>query len=61
MYLCTASLYLEKMVSNKQLKFAMETDVERKPRLEKMVSTTQLRLALDTEEERRATKGMNLI
>ena len=56
LYLCTASLYLEKVVASKQLKFAMETDVERKARLEKMVATTQLR-----EEERRAKKGMNLI
>ena len=54
LYLCTASLYLEKVVVSKQLKFAMETDVERKTRLEKMVATTQLRLALETEEERRA-------
>ena len=45
------------MVTSKQLKFAMETDVERKARLEKMmVATTQLRLALETEEERRAKK-----
>ena len=56
LYLCTASLYLEKVVASKQLKFAMETDVERKARLEKMVATTQLRLALETEEERRAKK-----
>ena len=57
LYLCTASLYLDKVVASKQLKFAMETDVEkkaRKARLEKMVATTQLRLALETEEERRA-------
>ena len=33
MYLCTASLYLKKVVASKQLKFAMETDVERKARL----------------------------
>ena len=56
LYLCTASLYLEKVVASKQLKFAMETDVERKARLEKMVATTQLRLALEMEEERRAKK-----
>ena len=56
LYLCTASLYLEKVVASKQLKFAMETNVERKARLEKMVATTQLRLALETEEERRAKK-----
>ena len=56
LYLCTTSLYLEKMVASKQLKFAMETDVERKARLEKMVATTQLRLALETEEEIRAKK-----
>ena len=49
------------MVASKQLKFAMETDVERKARLEKMVATTQLRLALEMEEERRAKKGLNLI
>ena len=55
LYMCTASLYLEKVVASKQ-KFAMETDVERKARLEKMVTTTQLRLALETEEERRAKK-----
>ena len=61
LYLCTASLYLEKVVASKQLKFAMETDVERKARLEKMVATTQLSLALETEEERRAKKEMNLI
>ena len=36
------------------LKYAMETDEERKARLKKMVDTTQLRLALETEEERRA-------
>ena len=59
LYLCTASPYLEKVVASKQLKFAMETDVERKERLEEMVATTQLRLALETEEERRAKKGMN--
>ena len=56
LYLYTASQYLEKVVASKQLKFAMETDVERKARLEKMVATTQLRLALETEEERRAKK-----
>ena len=56
LYLCTTSLYLEKVVTNKQLKFAMETDVERKARLEKVVATTQLRLALETEEERRTKK-----
>ena len=56
LYLCTASLYLEKVVASKQLKFAMETDIERKARLEKMVATTQLRLALEMEEERRAKK-----
>ena len=53
LYLCTASLYLEEVVASKQLKFVMETDVERKARL---VATTQLRLALETEEERRAKK-----
>ena len=37
LYVCTASLYLEKVVASKQLKFAMETDVEKKARLEKMV------------------------
>ena len=52
--MCTKSLYLEKVVASKQLKFAMETDVERKAKLEKMVATTQLRLAQGTEEERRA-------
>ena len=57
LYLCTMSLYLEKVVASKQLKFALETDVERKARLEKMVATTQLRLA--PEEERRAKKGRN--
>ena len=56
LYLCTVSLYLEKVVASKQLKFAMEMDVERKARLEKMVAATQLRLALETEEERRAKK-----
>ena len=61
LYLCTASLYLEKVVASKQLKFAMEMDAERKARLEKMVATTQLRLALETEEKGRAKKGMNLI
>ena len=61
LYLCTASLYLEKVVSSKLFKFAIETDVERKARLEKMVAITQLRLTLETEEERRAKKGMNLI
>ena len=59
--LCTASLYLEKVVASKQLKFAMETDIERKARLEKMVATTQLMLALETEEEGIAKKGINLI
>ena len=44
-----SSLYLEKVVASKQLKFSLETDVERKARLEKMVATTQLRLALETE------------
>ena len=58
LYLGTASLYLEKVAASKQLKFTMETDVERKARLEKMVATTQLRLALETEEERRAKKRM---
>ena len=38
LYLCTASLYLEKVVASKELKFAMETDVERKARPEKMVA-----------------------
>ena len=59
LYLCTASLYLEKVVNSKQLKFAMETDVERKARLEKMVATIQLRLALETEEERKKRKKRN--
>ena len=49
-----SAYHVEKVVASKQLKFAMETDVERKARLEKMVATTQLRLALETEEERRA-------
>ena len=53
LYLCTASLYLEKVVASKQLKFALETDVEGKARLEKMVATTQLRLALEKEEQKR--------
>ena len=61
LYLCTASLYPEKVVASKQLKFAMETEVERKARLENVVATTQLSLALETEEERRAKKWMNLI
>ena len=56
LYLCTMSLYLEKVVASKQLKFTLETDVERKARLETMVATTQLRLALEMEEERRAKK-----
>ena len=56
LYLCTASLYLEKVIASKQLKFAMETDVERKAGLEKMVATTQLRLALETEEEEEQKK-----
>ena len=60
-YLCTASLYLEKVVSSKQLKFVMETDVERKAKLEQMITTTQLRLALETEEETREKQGKNLI
>ena len=51
--MCTASLCLEKVVASKELKFAMETDVERKTRLERMVATTELRLA---SEERRAKK-----
>ena len=49
------------MVASKQLKFAMETDVERKARLEKIVATTQLRLAMETEEERRAKKEFRFI
>ena len=49
LYLCTVSLYLEKVVASKQLKFATETDVERKARLEKMVATT--RLALETKKK----------
>ena len=61
LYLCTASLYLDKVVASKQLKFAMETDVESKARLERIVATTQLRLDLEMEEKRRATKEMNLI
>ena len=56
LYLCTTSLYLDKVVASKQLKVAMEMDVERKARLEKMIATTQLRLALETEEERREKK-----
>ena len=60
--LCPVSVYrIEKVVASKQLKFAMEMDVERKARLEKMAATTQLRLALETEKERRAKKGLNLI
>ena len=42
------------MVATELLKFAMETDEEKKARLKKMVATTQLRLAPDPEEERRA-------
>ena len=52
LYPCTTSLYLEKVVASKQLKFAMETDVERKARQEKMVANTQHRWDLETEEER---------
>ena len=48
------------MVASKQLRLAMETDVERKARLEKMVANTQLRLALET-EEKKSKKGMDLI
>ena len=55
LYLCTASLYLEKVVASKQLKFADVERKARKARLEKMVATTQL-MALETEEERRAKK-----
>ena len=67
LYLCTASLYLEKVVASKQLKFAMETDVERKARkarLEKMVATTQLWLALrrrKKEEQKKNEFHLDLI
>ena len=54
-------MYLEKVVASKQLKFAMETGVQRKARLEKMVATTQLRLAMETEQERRAKNNLDLI
>ena len=54
------NLRLEKVVASKQLKFAIETDVERKARLEKMVATTQLRLALETEEEEQKRNEFNL-
>ena len=55
-------LRLEKVVTSKQLRLAVEMEEERRARLEKMVATTQLRLALETEEERRAKKkGMDLI
>ena len=46
----------KKVVTSKQLKLAMEMDVEIKARLEKKVATTQLRLALEMEEESRAKK-----
>ena len=47
------TLRLEKVVTSKQLRLAMETEDER-ARLDNDAATKQLRLVMETEEERKA-------
>ena len=48
------NLRLEKMVTSKELRLAMETEEERRARLEIYTATKRLRLAMETDEERKA-------
>ena len=43
-----------KVVASKQLRFAVETEEERRARLENDAATKQLRLAMETDEERKS-------
>ena len=45
---------MEKVVANKQLRLAVETEEERRARLENDAATKWLRLAMETDEERKA-------
>ena len=47
-----SNLRLEKVVSSKQLRLAMETEDERRARLENDAATKQLRLVMETEKEK---------
>ena len=47
-------LRLEKVVTSKQLRLAVETEEERRVRLENDATTKQLRLAMEMDEERKA-------
>ena len=47
------NLRLEKVVTSKQLRLAVETEEERRARLENDAATKRLRLAIETEEERK--------
>ena len=48
------NLRLEKVVTNKQLRLAVETEEERRASLEYDAATKRLRLAMETDEERKA-------
>ena len=48
------NLRLEKVVTSKELKLALETEEERRARLENDAATKRLRLAMETDEERKA-------
>ena len=48
------NLRLEKVVTSKQLRFAVEIEEERRARLENDAATKRLRLAMEMDEERKA-------
>ena len=48
------SLRLEKVVTSKQLRLAVETEEERRARLENDAATEWFRLAMEMDEERKA-------
>ena len=47
-----SNLRLDKVVANKQLRLAMETEDERRARLEDDAATKRLRLVVETEKEK---------
>ena len=48
---CCRKLRLEKVVTNKHLRLAVETDEERRARLENDAATKWLRLAMETDKK----------
>ena len=49
-----SNLRLEKVVTSKLLRLAMETEDERRARLDNDAATKRLRLVMETAEERKA-------